>query len=1313
MELVPLSEVVERIVPSWVQPMKSHSFGSFSFGRVYCRCGGMRPTAEMVDLVSALATPTLNSSLNKQERRKLRRKRCPFSTATCRPNSIDACHLCDQACGDDAARDIPQPEECPHCSGTGIVRSKEWDLLRTTVRENRKTFQVPSLPLHEHVLQEGLPGAWRYRSCIGYTSKKHPTTDVNTWMQAAAIVRSEPDFWMRTDDPYLQRDIISGGDGGYDPWCYIAPTKHICAKIFDWWHTKYTPGYDCPNPSFDDFDRRKMGPPRWPLYDYQSVRTPQRGVTYVIPKGDTDYFNYCVDSLSSELEFFLDEFYDCAATFDGELNLSIGNVSQKPYRAHFETSRLKISIVDKVYLANAYKMVHYQEPVQVMAYGQDDVEDQLDHLENKQGGEVFSTPNFINMLKAKKKEVRGKDFAGATEGRIVRSADLELSKQDVFLTNSLMEKMRKSRIIKRFAGMSPLLTRMNMDITNKDEIVRYPVKELQCTTDGTLSAQTFTVLERPKESLICKMSEEGWKEAKSVCLNLHVRSYLPTHVRVYAFCVIMWGHSSNAEVASLSGSYLYLGDGEASMLQLPLICNPLGNELQDQDAYRRSLVLSTSFFGPTGFKPGQPIFGITAVEFTEYMPTSHGGISHEQDSWDKMLQAHQGPNKQRFISGYNVVDVIESGADKTVKFPEFSMSAVPSHQPVVRKFNDNTGDLRVQRSTSMRIKNFSRYTGGNIPVVNHFDYTQNNAPGVGDVGRNSTSVVHDPILQTIPTVLLKDAGKDTNCFASDLGPMEYIGTEMCVMPPEARAGHIMRKISLLDTFRRVQGSAYNRWLNLGYMDCDIAFVSHLAGNAYSGVTVYFVLDCYNRLPESLSTEAFMSQITQFPLFIHVLSDSETSMHVIPLRKIVGHTVHVGGDAFANPTLYVVCGSRASSPVSVDGHFDVEFYTSGPLYDNAGFAPDSLLQYPIADRYLGDLDIVLPTKIIGIGSAAPVSFPLSWALPRTEHGFTSYSFGSAILSHFLGVAGTLDFTLYVVSSIFTSCKLRVLLWNSLPSNLFLPRIPHIDVESRTQRMQLRIQDPFVSSSTFGDTGAQLIVVPLCTVYTPEHIDSAFEFGITIHGIVPDSKLCRTINYTNKFAWFMMKVNTPSGMTAVDVPARCVNLKHAAATFQHFVNPFTTLCSTTGLHGGDVILHFYWSLDKSKKKMSDLTGSVVISSGMGPPTDFFRGEIKMFNMLECKASVPIQFGTFSGVAPSTAPNHIHLNWIRFALDGDWEVFNTLHVSIEVLPGFSFYGRTAGPFSPIGSAVDTKVLIKEEIDERKKKIKEGRSADGVNTS
>lgn len=1193
---------------------------------------------------------------------------------------------------------LVEAPKCPHCQGTGkIPRSEPMQYLRNCYEQQQKTFARPSNPLHEWVLEEGSAGNWGRRcqnwrwtssSQIGFTDED--LCDVSTWMAAAQILLDEEDCAVCFPGSVYKR--LNGGGKGYDDWCRLPPNKEMCSRLFDWWHRKYTPGYHTPEDTLADFVKPRMGECTLPIE--RDVHLLPREWSGKVPRGDTTYFNWCLDGLQSSLEEFLDVFYDCAAQFDGELEISLG-VHDKATRCHGKLGGVQVLFTTPAVCSPAKLLpeigesdfieLEEEETVSIpplfkdnglselymnlilkqavvtptlMAHpDQDETEDQLDHLENKQGGEIVSTPSFIKMLKDKRKEVRGKEFVEGSEGRLVRSADLELSKKDIFLAHTLMDKFHGMSIVKKFGKSDPKLTKVCVDLTNQEEVIRFPAKELQTTSEGVLSAQTFTVLNRPQFKELNKLAEAGWKEAKSVCLNLHIRSYLPVHLPVYAFCVIMWGHSSNAEQASLSGAYVYLGDQEASVLQLPLLCGYIGDALEDMDAYRRSLVLSTCFFGTSGLSAGQSMFGITAVEFTEYLPTSYGGITHERDSWNQMLRNHQGVDKQRFISGFNVVDFVEAGKEKQLSFPEFDLQPVPKSQPIVRTFGEEKQPL-LNKSRSMRVKTFSSFRAGNIPVGRRLD---NTTEAINyELARASTS--NQPRLD------------ESSCNLKADG--DFACGETITLPATSASGSILAKIDLISLIKNTNTRVCSEWLMDGYVSQNLRAVSHLAPNSFSGISIWYIFDAYGKIPADISTTIELEMAKCLSPHVQTLRDATTSSWVIDFHKMCGQTLNFSGPGFCKPTLYVVVASEFQLARSAETKFRLEFYATGERLVRG--LSENPLTYPIESGHLEDLDLILKSGSIAVGTYTMTKVPVSLAM-RIDSAAKrqAYSYAAGILSHFLGVGGEITFSVHSTASTFVSCSLRIALWGTVPTTDELAQIPHVDVTLDT-KATLQIQSPFFATANFGDDGTAFYISTLCAPLAPETMETGFQYYIHIHGIKAKANLCREINYNQHFAWFMLEhLDTNiTGMVSLKIPARMANLTSKEVQITNFVNALAIMCATTGMHFGKCTLHFSWNWFRGK--LADQSGVFSIQTGMGKSTvaEHFGGR-HSFNYPATNFSLPFQFGSFAGPISCGGEPMAAENWVRLQIP-NMKWITSLTVSIEVHDGFQFYGRSAGPLT-----------------------------------
>ena len=152
----------------------------------------------------------------------------------------------------------------------------------------------------------------------------------------------------------------------------------------------------------------------------------------------------------------------------------------------------------------------------------------------------------------------------------------------------------------------------------------------------------------------------------------------------------------------------------------------------------------------------------------------------------------------------------------------------------------------------------------------------------------------------------------------------------------------------------------------------------------------------------------------------------------------------------------------------------------------------MLTYPIGPESLSDLDMVLSPTQLAIGTSAATALPLTLAEKSvTESGIETYSYAMGILSHFLGVGGTVRFSVHSTSSKFVSCKLRIIIWGTTPTIAQTGQMPHCDITEGGSG-ELRIQSPFYSTANFGSEGAQFWVIPLSSPMAPEKVESKFEF-----------------------------------------------------------------------------------------------------------------------------------------------------------------------------------------------------------------------------
>ncbi|BAB89370.2 polyprotien 2 [Cycas necrotic stunt virus] len=882
------------------------------------------------------------------------------------------------------------------------------------------------------------------------------------------------------------------------------------------------------------------------------------------------------------------------------------------------------------------------------------IEDQQDHLEDKQGGEILTTPQFIEVLRKKKREVREKEFDDSTQGKLLPAEDFTLSKHDVFLANSVLDGLRKSKLIQRFAGKCATSTKITVDLTNKEEVVRYGPKELA--SEGF--RQTFNVLNRPEYNALNKLAEAGWKEAKSVVLNLHIRSYLPQQMNAYAFCVIMWGHSSDAQEAALSGSYVYLGDGEATMLQLPLLCEYVGHNLQDFEAYKRSLVLSTVFPEFSGIADGKAMFGITSIEFTEYLPTSHAGITHERDSWDAMLRNHT-EEKRRFLAGFNVVDTIEKGNRKGFSFPDFDLKAVPRHQAVVRTFEDQDVAPILSKAKSMRVKTFGSFRAGNIPV--NFLGTPSN----GQVAsKHSVS---------------ENAGYSVGDMKS---AENFVFTQLITVPAASTKGNVLAGVDILANARTTMSGFYMRWLQKGYIDTNLKLICHLPRAPFAGMSFFVLIDGTGYLAKDAPTSLNEEEILSYPLHLVTTSDVSSYEFVLDWHRYIGQVPFAEENAFLRPTLFLVACVSSTLALSAKVEFYLEAQSVGEELPRT-LAPSPVLSYPFQNSFLEDLDLFLPPKRLTLGERETTIIPLSFAKSKKSGDAVLYSHAAARLAHFQGIGGVLHGVVYLVGSQLVASQSRISMWSKEQHIQHQAVNVHVDTDTGVA-FDLPIKDAFYASSVYGDSGAVIQVTCLCSPMSPNAIKAPFDMIFKIRGFTPDAPMCRTINFTQRFGWFAVEPTTSTGAIKLKIWPVSNHLESEDMKVTGYTNAFLQMCQTSTMHFGSVIIHFSWTLFGGTTNAATAGGVVTIAEGFGPEEENFRGHCRNLSIYEGRATVPLELGTFAGPTPLKKLDFKYRNWIRFTTPKGRNI-SSIFCAIEVLPGFSFYGRTGSPrLSVVGTTV-----------------------------
>nr|UXX34630.1 polyprotein 2 [Cycas necrotic stunt virus] len=1226
----------------------------------YCKCGGVAPPMELQVIPRRVDFPDCPKGRNLCTDRCIRHGGKGFSEY-------------------EERKWVPGPT-CKKCGGSGIEQVAEEVLHLHSAARRAKAYQnALKVDVPDEIL---LYAKYYWDAQCRLTGGMHAMPGLTTfdaWLQALARCALAPECYFRNNHRFSGSGAHDEKFGGPTSYRYLPTCTHCVQLVNTWYIAKFKPHLEEETEWWKDLVKPRMGNP---VHEIEPNRNSKCAESHRIPpplNGDEfASFLYacqcaklafdieraeCQDNFFDALDSLEEDFYDADSTMLKRDLLSSDARTVKravllrkkrcPTRKSIFSMRGQPQITFSAGdLTSCLEQILGSLPT--MKMDREETEDQQDHLENKQGGDLLTTPQFIEILKNKKREVRKKEFVDSTQGRLLRANDFILSKHDVFLANSVLDGLRKSKLIQRFAGKCATSTKITVDLTNKEEVVRYGPKELA--SEGF--RQTFNVLNRPEFNALNKLAEAGWKEAKSVVLNLHIRSYLPQQMNAYAFCVIMWGHTSDAQEAALSGSYVYLGDGEATMLQLPLLCEYIGQNLQDFEAYKRSLVLSTVFPEFSGIADGKAMFGITSIEFTEYLPTSHAGITHERDSWDAMLRSHS-EEKRRFLAGFNVVDTIEKGNGKGFSFPDFNLKAVPRHQAVVRTFEDQDVTPILAKSKSMRVKTFGSFRAGNIPI-NYLGATTS----TGCMPRHSIS-------------------ENIGCSVGDMKSAEnFVFTQLITMPTASMKGSILAGVDILANARATMSGFYMRWLQKGYVDTNLKLVCHLPRAPFAGISFFVLIDGTGYLAKDAPTSFNEEEILSYPLHLVTTADVSSYEFVLDWHRYIGQVPFAEENAFLRPTLFLVACVSSTLALSTKVEFYLEAQSVGEELPRT-LAPSPVLSYPFKNTYLEDLDLFLPPKRLTLGERETTIIPLSFAKAKKSGDAVLYSHAAARLAHFQGIGGILHGVVYLVGSQLVASKLRISMWSKEQHIQHQAMNVYVDTDTGVA-FDLPIKDAFYASSVYGDSGAIIQITCLCSPMSPNAIKAPFDMIFKIKGFTPDAPMCRTINFTQRFGWFAVEPTTATGAIKIKIWPVSNHLESDEMKVTGYTNAFLQMCQTSTMHFGSVIIHFSWTLFGGTTNAATAGGVVTIAEGFGPEEENFRGHCRNFSIYEGKATVPLELGTFAGPTPLKKLDFKYRNWVRFTTPKGKNI-SSIFCAIEVLPGFSFYGRTGSPrLSIAGSSI-----------------------------
>ena len=875
-------------------------------------------------------------------------------------------------------------------------------------------------------------------------------------------------------------------------------------------------------------------------------------------------------------------------------------------------------------------------PVCALAMGVNEA----DVVESFDVSKLPTTASFLRQVRDKKKTTgSGKVLAFGGDSKMSQAEEKEFRKSDIFSHLSFGDKLASNRWFRRWINPDGHYSEPLSEMTISSQCLRFPGLEL----NGDPKAQ-FVTLTRPLEKTIRRVLENGWVEYRAAACSLKVTSHVALGTNVRAVFIFQQANSTDPLESALSSAVVDLSKQRGAMLTLPMINLSLSYASIDFEAWRMLLQLQVTIVGGKGLREGVPILSIACVEFGELVPNTFTGITHERDSWNAIL-AHGDPERPtRFQSTLNVVETLEK--DCTEDFD--ALNGITINPPlclenkVVRTFDSKAKVVsRIPRSLSTRLT-FREVGSGNCDA------------GV----KPRMSVSESGIAMGIDDV------ETTVCF------------NKVTIPAEQKIGTILSIFDVMNDARSFNNRLYSKWLLQGYMDANLEV--HWAGalNSFTGTSYYIACDAYERIPadtEVLNKDVF----TQLPGWLVVTRDATTFSHVFNVREIVGHNFYVGKSSVAKLRFVVISASDSQLELSAASFATLIVHAVAVDMACDQFETESYLEYPIQGSSLAQLNWYMPVETMTAGELGNKSYGLSLGAPINNGEKAVYSHQAALLNHFLGYGGTVHAKIIITSSAFVNVCFNVYCYHTVASQAVQLQIPHTIAWSGKD-FSFKIMSPFYSVPSRGNNQSFIHLWPLSGVEAPKEHASNVDLYLFIKGIDVDMRLTRAIDYSNTFAWFSVRaqqrliVSTPLSFKLTNYFGD-FTLSTTGLTVKNYKNPFSFLCAASGMHYGKVKVHFEFNLTHSVT-LGNLRGRSIITTGAGDEGEAQHGNIRQYNMLDNHAVIPFEFSSFAGPTPSADLGTFN-NWIIFN-SNSWAQFESLAVSVEVLPGFRFYGKTCSP-------------------------------------
>ncbi|AYF57454.1 polyprotein [Potato virus U] len=860
----------------------------------------------------------------------------------------------------------------------------------------------------------------------------------------------------------------------------------------------------------------------------------------------------------------------------------------------------------------------------------------------------------VESVKDKLKRKKGKKVPNSGEG-MLGDKKTKLVEKDVFtkvVHGGHFDKLRH----KFTSDGSMILTEQTFPL--RDEEIR-----IGTTKDCPIYTRLPTFTEAELRRLLDKnaMSNTG-----VVALDMAIQSHVPEGTPMVAFSTIMDGRTDDPHVAAQCGAYCDLGRGRCQILSLPLVnfnLNELSKRLGNDDP---ELYLATYFNDTLGYRPGELVCTYGSSELLEHKPDAYTNKSLCKDTWDDILKRNV-QKGNRIVKGFNVIDSISQDYDQEVPdFGEVSFKTKPRSGVAPTKAFTAKGVVEVPNERKLtRTFSLARTQFGRAPTRNPSQFGGLANVSTSHVDYTGSNREHNSFI----------APRHSTAQSELENPFVVATTSVFKVAKDAKEGTFIGTIDFYDLVAKQHKSPYQQWLGSGLVDPEIQIKIFSGANAFMGTTVAIVHDFYNRLDIATKLGGRLPRLVGncMPQTLHPLSEGGVTIDTVNISRYLGHSLYISAKGFADPRFHVYIYDDNAVEAAEGWRLTVEILVRKATNTTEEVVDNALLTVPMAPSSFIELDIYK-----GFGSIALADEPLFVPIGMNFASEVTYATGKTCLGFtqakyrvYQGAGGRLQGRLRRVGTTLTSCILRLVMWwgSTYPTLEETSAIPHVDMDLAKVdgSFDLEIRSPYGRVPNREMQG-YLVIYPIGGPISPSGSTAPFNFSVYIGGIQATQQIPTLLLPDKEYVWCQLDAFNP-GVVTFDLPNHICDFTVVGAAVHLRSNPLSAIFGSCGFFKGSLSITLEWT---QEGKLPDKGSVVWIAHKYGTPADSeILDSCTSNSYLPGKCTFLLHTGDYTNAnKPGGSGNK--LQFITVWL-GEASAVDNIRVSVRLMPGFSFYGRS----------------------------------------